>query len=147
VPHFTIPISPDGPLLDAYVAVSQARLVALQVAKQPIPPAQKIRAIIDTGASCTCIDPSVLQALNLQPTGNILMNTASSGNMPHPTDVYDVGITIPGATAPPLLFATVPVAKTQLLQQHGFHALIGRDILGTCVFHYNGPLQQITVSY
>lgn len=93
------------------------------------------------------MDPSVLQALNLQPTGNILMNTASSGNAPHPTNLYDVGIAIPGATAPPLLFATVPVAETQLLQQHGFHALIGRDILGICVFYYNGPLRSVTVSY
>lgn len=93
------------------------------------------------------MDPSVFQALGLQPTGDALMNTASSGNMPHRVNVYDVAIGIPGATAPPLVFQTVPVAETQLLQQHGYHALIGRDILAACVFHYNGPLRQVTVSY
>jgi len=147
VPHFIIQISPDGPLLDAYVSVSEARLDALQATKQPIPPVQKIRALLDTGASHTCLDPSVLNALAIPPTGTTQINTPSTGHMPHTVHVYDVSMAIPCATSPPLVSSTIAVAGTELLQRLGFHALIGRDILSSCVFHYNGPAKMVTVSY
>lgn len=134
-------------MLDAYVGVSQARNTALQLAKQRIPTPEKIRALLDTGASCTCIDPSVLKALGIPPTGNVLLNTPSTGSEPHTANVYDVSLAIPGATSPPLFLHTIAIAETELLAKQGFHALIGRDVLENCVFHYNGPVKILTVSY
>jgi predicted aspartyl protease len=147
MPHFTIQIGPNGALLDAWVGVSQARAAALQTANQTVPPLQQIRALIDTGASATCMDPSVMNALGIAPHGTTLMNSPTTGGTPQPTNVYDVSIAIPGATPPPLWLNTVAVAESLLLQAQGFHALIGRDILAACVIHYNGPLKFITVSY
>lgn len=147
MPHFSLPITPNGPLIDAYIGVSQARSTALQVAKQPIPNPQKIRALIDTGASHTCLDPSVLVALGIPPTGTTTIITPSTGNAPHTVDVYDISILIPAATPPPHVLNTVAVAGCELIQAQGFHALIGRDILARWVMHYNGPIGLLTVSY
>lgn len=147
MPHFTIQVGPGGALFDAWVGVSEARAAALQTAKQTLPNLQKIRALIDTGASGTCMDPSVINALGIPTRGSILMNTPTTGSAPQPTNVYDVSIVIPGATPPPLFLKTVAVAESQLLQMQGFHALIGRDILGAFVMHYNGPLKFMTISY
>jgi len=141
-----------GPILDAYIGASQARIAALTTAKQPIPLMEKVRALLDTGASCTCVDSTVLSKLAIPATGTTSINSTTTGATPQVVNLYDVGILIPGAispsgaTSPPLFLNTVAVAESPLLK-HGFQALIGRDILAFCVFHYNGPLRSLTVSY
>lgn len=149
MPHFTLQLSPQGPLLTAYIGASQARHAALTSANMPIPNLVQIQALIDTGASCTCIDPSVLQSLNLSPTGVVTVNTPSTGTQPHVAQQYDVSIAIPGSlpTHIPLIVNNVPVVAAQLLVAQGFQALIGRDILAQCLFTYNGEMDQFTLAY
>lgn len=145
--HFTLPVSAGGPILDAFVGVSAARQMALEAVGQPVPALVRIRALVDTGASATCIDPTVPSILGLTPTGNVSMMTPSTGATPHSADVYDVGLLIPGPSFPPLTLPTIPVAAVDLLQSQGFHALIGRDILRNCVFHYNGSTGLFTIAF
>lgn len=135
--YFTLQVTAAGPILSAYITVSEARAAALTEAGQPIPQPVLIRALVDTGASCTCVDPSVLATLNLTPTGSVSINTPSTGTTPHLADEYDVGLTIPDG-ASPLFLQTIPVVASELLTSHGFHALIGRDILEHCLLVYNG---------
>lgn len=103
MPHFTLQNSPQGPVLNALVGVSIARQNALTSSGQPIPAPQIIRALVDTGASITSIDPSVLTALNLTPTGSTLIHTPSTGNQPAPADLFDIGLAIAAANNQPLL--------------------------------------------
>ncbi len=133
----------------AFVGVSAARKDALAAAKQPIPNPVRVSALIDTGASGTCVDPSVLQQLALTPTGKAIVNTPSTGSTPHISDQFDVGIWIPGSTPsdPVFFLQNLPVISAELLQQQGFHALIGRDILSMCLFVYDGPTRQFSLAY
>ena len=149
MPHFTLQLMPDGPMVNAVVLVSMARQTALTAAGVPIPNHVQIRALVDTGASATCIDPSVLQSLGLTPTGSTMVNTPTTGSTPVQIDQYDVSILVPGATAAhtPLIFNNIPVICTELLAAQGFHALIGRDILSQCLLTYNGDLGQFTLAY
>jgi hypothetical protein len=101
---------------------------------------------VDTGASCTCLDPSVLTALNLTPTGRVNINTPSTGTMPHEADQYDIGMIIPWQGGP-LVLPTIPAVSSELLAVQGFHALIGRDILARCFFAYNGGISAFTLAY
>jgi len=78
MPHFTITFTQGVPMINLGVMVSAARRAALQAANLPIPAVQAVRGLIDTGASHTCIDPSVFQALQLQPTGSVPMHTPST---------------------------------------------------------------------
>jgi hypothetical protein len=65
VSHLTLALDPSGgPVLPVGVAVSQARREALTTAGREVPPVASIRALVDTGASCTCVDPAVLEALH-----------------------------------------------------------------------------------
>jgi hypothetical protein len=147
VAHFTLQISPGGPLLDAFVNVSQARRTALTTAEQPIPPFMTIRALVDTGASGTCVDPSVPATLGLTPTGSASITTPSTGTTPHIADQYDISLAIPSPGLSPLVFPTIPVMCVELFASQGFHALIGRDILSRCVLHYNGATQLFTLAF
>jgi hypothetical protein len=148
MPHFTLQLGPGGPLLTAVAMVSEPRRVALQGLNQPIPQPQRIRALVDTGASCTNIDPSVVTALGLVPTGTAQVLTPTTGNVPVTTDQYDIGLAIYAATVQaPLMLPTVPVITAELLQPQGFHALIGRDILSQCVLVYNGSSGFFTLAF
>ena len=134
-------------MVDAIVTVSEARRQALELAKQAVPHPVQIRALIDTGASNTCIDPIVLAELGLSPTGSAMCNTASSGDIAHQTDMYDIGLIVPSPQRPFLARPTLPVMAALLFKQQGFHALIGREILAKCVFHYNGAAKLFTLAY
>jgi hypothetical protein len=148
MPHFTLQVSADGPVATAYVQLSGPRRKALEEVGQPIPEAIPIRALVDTGASCTCVDPVVMKKLQIAPTGSVPMHTPSTGQTPHHADQYDVTIIIPGASAgdAPLIFETISVVGTDLAVQ-GIDALIGRDILSRCILHYNGDLGFFSLCY
>jgi len=132
-------LTPGGPIVNALVGVSEARRAALTSAGQAIPPLVQIRGLIDTGASCTCVDPSVITALSLPPTGSVSMLTPSTGATPHATAQYDAALIIPPSQAGqlPLVFQTIPIVGSDLKAQ-GIDALLGRDILSRCVLLYNG---------
>ena len=149
MPFFTLQIVPQGPLVTAGIGVSEARKAALVAANVAVPNLVQIRALIDTGASDTCVDPSVLLSLALTPTGVVKVNTPSTGSQPHDTDQYDVSLLIPGAVAthPPLMVQNLPVISAELLVQQGFHALIGRDVLSMCLLEYNGVTKMFSLAY
>jgi hypothetical protein len=149
VPHFTLPIdAAAGPLVTAFVGVSQARGQALVDAGQVVPAAIPVRALVDTGASCTCVDPTVLNGLGLTPTGSVPVHTPSTGAAPHMADQYDVSFAVPGAVVGhiPLIIPAVPVTAADLSAQR-IEALIGRDILSNCIFHYNGTTGFLTLAF
>jgi hypothetical protein len=147
VPHFTLPVGPQGPVLNAVVAVSNERRAALVAAGQSAPKPVPITALIDTGASSTCVDPSVLNALSLTPTGIVLLNTPSTGETPHQAEQFDISLIISAPLGPALMFRTIPVVASELLASQGFHALVGRDILNQCLFSYNGSIKLFTLAY
>ena len=149
MPHFTLQILPQGPILVAFVGVSHAKRTALLAANQAVPTVVQVHALVDTGASGTCVDPSVLQSLALTPTGSAMVNTPSTGTQPVSADQYDVSIFVPGATATqaPLVVPNLPVICAELLLPQGFHALVGRDILSMCLLSYNGTEGRFTLAY
>lgn len=141
----------EGPVLDAVVGVSFARFTALTDDGQDVPKPISIRALVDTGASCTCIEPSVLEALQLTPKGQVPTYTPSTGALPHQCDQYDISLFIPGGTATTLPFnrpnLLVIAATKGSLHHQGIQGLIGRDILEHCLLQYNGSMGSFTLAY
>lgn len=145
MPHLALQIAAGGPLIDVLVGVSIPRQTALHAAGQSVPPPVQIRALIDTGASCTCIDPSVPQRLGLAPTGVAPMHTPSTGEQPHTANQYDVSLVLLHPTLNMTLH-TVPVAESQLAIQ-GIQGLLGRDVLKSCLFIYDGQAAMFTLAF
>lgn len=145
---FTLQVGPSGPVLDAVVAVSQPRHQALIDAGLSPPAVVPIRALVDTGASHTCIDPSVFQALGLTPTEIAEMTTPSTGASPSQHNLYDVSLWIPGAGPQhqPLVLRTLEVSESALAPM-GIQALIGRDILESCLLVYNGSSRIFSLAF
>jgi predicted aspartyl protease len=88
-------------------------------------------ALIDTGATCSCIDATVAKRLNLIGYNKIQV-FSPTGNMM--SDMYEVEI----------IFSElihVPIESLVLsadLTPQPYLALIGRDILSDFIFTYNG---------
>src|SRR5450755_1854352 len=116
MPYFTLQISPQGPIVDAGIMVGSARQQALEAAKQNVPAPQMIRALIDTGAAISAVDPSVLKALSLSQTGEAEIHTPSTRGVAVTTPTYDVKIAILAGRTGDLHFIseTVQVTATDL---------------------------------
>lgn len=147
MPFFTLQVSPAGPIVEAFVGVSAGRMAALQQLRQSVPAPQHIRALLDTGASHTCIDPIVLQALALQPTGQVQVHTPTTGGTPAVCNQYDISLLIPAPNGLPFSVPTTAVTEHELFNAQGFHALVGRDVISRCVLIYNGQLNLFTLAY
>jgi len=103
---------------------------------------------VDTGASFTSIEPSVLQLLELSPTGTIDIVTPSTGQNVHTTETYDVNFVIyAGPGDPPLSMPNLRVAACELFSRQGIHALIGRDVLKQCILVYNGDFDVFSLAF
>jgi hypothetical protein len=148
VPHLAQQIGAAGPIIDARVWLSAARRQALAAAGQPLPAAVPIRALVDTGASCTCIDPVVLKALGLAPTGVAAVHTPStSGGAPHMANQYDVSLVLvnPKLT---YTFHVLAVMESDLQSQGtNIDALLGRDALSACLLVYDGQTGIFTLAF
>jgi predicted aspartyl protease len=96
-------------------------------------------ALIDTGASVTCVDNQVAADLQLPVVDVAQMTSATHSN--HPCNIHPILITIP-----PNVQFSAPRAMGAQLAPQGLIAIIGRDILQICTLFYNGAAGQITLS-
>ena len=145
MPILTSPLAAEGAVIDLLVGVSDPRQQALLAANQPVPSPVPIRALIDPGASITCIEDSVLQPLALVPTGIVSMTTPSTGATPAFCNQYDVSLLL----SHPLIayrFSAIPVLECKALSGT-FKALLGRDLLRHCLFVYDGPAGRFSLAF
>lgn len=145
MPHLTGQIILSGPILEVYIGISDARRQALTKAGQPAPMLERMMGLVDTGASGTCVDPVVIKKLGLSPTGTVPIHTPSTAGKAHTCYQYDVSFGLYHAKGS-MFHATVPVIETELSTQ-GFHVLIGRDVLASCLLIYDGAASSFTLAF
>ena len=137
--HFTNQIQLSGPLLTVHVCISVPRAQALAANGAPTPAPVQTSLLIDTGASHTCIDKAVIAALQLTPTGTIMMHTPSSGALPSSASTFDVGLIVLGISPADQHVLPVHSVSECDLSAQGIHGLLGRDILMHSRLTYSGP--------
>lgn len=86
-------ITADGPLVEVLVGLAAADAQTLLAAGSPVPPPVQMRALIDTGAEVTALDPSALSALQaagIPPARILVANSPALGERDRPRNTPSV---------------------------------------------------------
>ena len=134
-----------GCYFDCKAMATQQRVEALKAAGLAFPPPQSIRVLIDTGASSTSVDHSVIASLGLDPTGFALVHTPTTSGIPVGRALYDLSIVFGEGSIDPRTY-TIDVIETDFSGQP-FALLLGWDILSRCVFRCDGPNGMFSLSF
>ncbi|HUW05517.1 MAG TPA: aspartyl protease family protein [Williamwhitmania sp.] len=119
-----------GPIVEIVIFPSQPIFLKM-MSEGKNPPSKKVIALIDTGASGSCINDPIAKELGLIARDVISVHTPS-GTTQQP--IYDLGFALPSLTN-----NVFPVqALGADLEKQPYAALIGRDILSICTLIYNG---------
>ena len=126
-----------GPVLQVSITIEQNAGKGL-LAQGKTVPTKSGWALIDTGASNTCVDEQVAKELGLPIIDVGTMQSASHEK--HPCNIYPVQLITPVVTL------NSPRTMSANLAGQGLLVLIGRDVLQKCNLFYNGPAGQFTLS-
>lgn len=116
----------------------------MTAASQLIPAHVAAQLLVDTGASQTTLDKTIIAQLGIAPTGTISVHTPSTGSIPVNCAVYDVEIGLDGAAGQHI--PTMPVAESDFSGQ-GIHGLLGRDFLRYGHMTYCGHMNVFYISF
>jgi len=126
-----------GPCCPIEVSLPQTLIILLSQQGQQTPPPVSGQALIDTGASVSAIDLSVISRLQLNPIGVVSVGTAGG---PTRRNLY------PARFILPRLVIDLEAVIGADLSPFNIIALIGRDILSRFIMIYNGPAGRITLA-
>jgi hypothetical protein len=143
MPHFTVMIGTDGPVIDLTVSVGRT-WYQFAAHGAPVPSPRTVGALIDTGSDLSVVHPQVLHQLTARATDSVRIRRPGTGSGFHLASLSDVQLSIGGVGLATVWISTpeigaAPATPTVL-------ALIGRDVLSQCTFFYNGPRGELTLS-
>lgn len=157
MPLFRVPLNiPDGAVVRVRVTIDRPTLLRLRLARQPVPQPVDVLALLDTGAECSCVDPSVAARAAL-PIYGFGFASAPGTNVKPPSgfggagvnSLHTAGLTLlhPAGGVDQHLVVPDVIVQALPLTKLGFDALIGRDVLAACVVVYDGPAGSVTLAY
>lgn len=145
MPHLNFALHADGLVVDASIGLSDPQATQWAQAGQAVPPAVRLRALIDTGSDRSAAALQVFQRLGLAPLIYGLSHTAGGSVR---VNLYRAGLTIPGlALSTGRALAIADLLVTELTVPLPYDALIGLDVLRECLLVFDGPGQQFILAY
>lgn len=129
----------QGIVLSVAIGVDNYTATSLRAQGLNVPNPVPCQALLDTGASCLCIDSSIAKQLGLARRG-IPSHTAAGPRM---SSLYAVSLLFPGTNLK--TYDLLRAAEVNLALQ-SFKCLIGRDVLSHWHFHYNGQSGAVSIS-
>lgn len=148
MPIVTGRIRAEGALAKVRMSWSTSAVQGQRAALKPIPPPVEVWALLDSGAESTVLNTGLVQSLGLPWGGIIMSNSPAVGGLNF-TSQYEIDLTLlhrSGIPSQDLLVRDLAVVELDL-GSLGYQALIGRDVLTSCRFLYNGPAGRFKLAY
>jgi predicted aspartyl protease len=146
MPHGTFPLSPDGIVLQAVFGLNGTDMTDLAQLGKSIPAPIQVRALVDTGSDVTAVAPHVVQRLGLVQSAIPGLSQTASGSVL--VNIHRVSLSIlepVGRSGSVLVLPDLLVSElTTTLPS--LDALIGMDVLRSCLFVLDGPGRQFILS-
>jgi len=143
MPIYEVQFSPPGamvirgPQIPIDISLPQNLIQQLSQQGQQIPAPISGPALVDTGASISAIDLSIIQRLNLHSIGVATIGTAGR---PSRRNLYPARFTLPFFVADLGRVIGADLIPFQIT------AIIGRDILSRIILIYQGPANRFTLA-
>jgi hypothetical protein len=128
-----------GAFLGVNIDVPPAISAAITASGQAVPPSATGVALVDTGATLTCVHEPLLKELGLNPSGTVMGGTAA-GQVQQA--LYMVRLTFPllGWTVDlQVVGVNLSGQSTNTEPPQPLAALLGRNLLQQCLLVWNGP--------
>ncbi len=133
-----------GPVLQVEIAIPSVLSGFLSAQNQQIPAPKTGLALIDTGATRSCVDSQVISALGVNPIGITVLGTAKGRSRHH---LYPAKFTFPAIRFEVEFGSVVGVDLSgQGAGNMQIIALVGRDVLSRCIFIYHGTKGSFTLA-
>ena len=136
-----------GPIVPLQVEIPAALAAQMQATGAQIPTPVIGMGLIDTGASVSAVDLSVVDRLGIQPIGVVPISHAGGSQL---QQTYPARFSFPGTSLPTIDFSALLGANLSgmLLPIPGqLIALLGRDLLKSFVLIYNGSDGRFTLCF
>lgn len=133
MPSICGPVGPTGIMLQMTIcAPNQAQQMAAAASASSTPAAVQmstINALLDTGASNTCVSPAAIEQAGLQPFSKTIINTAAG---PSQVNQYIADVHLSMGTT--ITFSGLTITEFTCPINSPFQALLGMDIImGGCL--------------
>jgi len=132
-------LASTGPIIPVELSIPDELARFFSEKNMPIPAPITGNALIDTGASITAVDLTLIQQLGINPVG---VSTVFTPQGQAAQELFPIKLAFPGTT---IILSLNAVLGSELRNQN-IVALIGRNILARCILVYNGPLGNISLS-
>jgi predicted aspartyl protease len=120
----------NGPIYPVVITPSFSRIASMRLKKKDVPHI-KVKALFDTGAQSTAVSKKVADFLKLTPRGTVRVYTSHTSRV---VNKYDIALEFDSD----MYMNNLQVFGADL-REHSIDCLIGRDVLRSGVFTYDGP--------
>ena len=147
MPRLDATIGPNGPIIEVRLWVVPEDAAKLAAAGLPIPRPISVPGLVDTGAEVTAIQLSLTQWMGIPVWSLLEARSSVLGDEARTAPVYRIQMTFGPLEAPdPPKWRTIGAVGVNVVSP-GATVLIGRDLLATCRFTYDGRKRRLMISY
>jgi filamentous hemagglutinin family protein len=142
MPLLSLPIGPDGYVLDVLVGLPGHSTAALVAAGQRVPAPLAARGTIDTGTNISGVAAALLQRLALS---SVLQSSTQTIAGSLTVNLFEVSLSLISPAG--VLFTHPQLTVMELPHAAADEVLIGRDILDAGLLVGHGPGQSFTLAF
>ena len=147
MPRLETSIGPGGPIIEVRLWLPADDVGLLKAGGLPVPAPCSVPALVDTGAEMTALHRPLADWLGAPVQDLVKLGSSVLGREEREVPVYLVRVTFGAIEAPdPPKWRTILVAGVDVVSP-GASVLIGRDLLATCRFTYDGRKRRLMISY
>jgi hypothetical protein len=147
MPRLDAVFGADGPIVDIRLWIAPAYHERLTADGAAAPSPFSVTGLVDTGAKRTAIQRSLATWMGIPIISLLRLKSSVLGAEEREAPAYEVRMTFGPLEAPdPPKWRAIVVAGVDVVSP-GASVLIGRDLLATCRFTYDGRKQRLMISY